>query len=303
MTFRSQTVFAYNSEEDLREMAKKNSETDITLYSRKNGDLITTFISPAKYPEKISSLTDSLYPADIALITVNSVNRELGEILITLGLMKTRHVILKVDTSVDRSFLERILKDAKIKSYEMTDSSGIELAEKIEKLMMEESGAGVRVVVDQAFKVKSVGTVILGFVLSGTVKKHMDLNVAYSDKVAQVRSIQMQDIDVQEAPAGSRVGLAVKNVDIDELERGTFLTDQDVDYLTELKGELIAVGKLKDNLPESFEVFVADCMRYQRGTYSKGILRMDRKIANLKKEFVLANPNLSPRIIGTFRQA
>jgi selenocysteine-specific translation elongation factor len=38
-----------------------------------------------------------------------------------------------------------------------------------------------------------------------------------------VRSIQIQDKDVKDAHAGSRVGLAVKNSSIDELSRGRLL--------------------------------------------------------------------------------
>lgn len=301
MSFRSFTVFAYNADDDLREFAKKNSETDITLFSRKNGDLITTFISPSRYPEKISSLTDSLYPADIALVRVSAINRELGEVMLGISLMKIRHTLFLADSSVDISFLRRIATDAQIGSFETVDLKGIELAEKVESLYSPGSGRETYIVVDQFFKVKSVGTVILGFVLSGTAKKHQDLKAAYSERDIQIRSIQMQDIDVDEAPAGSRVGLAVKNIDIDELDRGVILTDSELTYAREMKGELVLHKSVKKTFPDGFEVFVSDCMRYQRGTCSRNELILDKKIANVKKEYLLTNPNSTPRIIGVFR--
>ncbi len=301
MVFESLTVFAYNADDQIREIAKKNSETDITIYSRKNGDLITTFISPTRYPDKISALTDSLYPCDAALVRVDSINRDLGEVLLGISLMKIPEVLVMVEQSVDRSFLERILKEARLQSYEFTDLTGLQLAEKLEGMKRRDSGGSTRIVVDQFFKVKSVGTVILGFVLSGTAKKHQELTASYSGRKLQIRSIQMQDIDVDEAPAGSRVGLAVKNIDIEELDRGVILSDEDIQYFTESEGEFSVHPSIKTEFPQSFEVFVSDCMRYQRGTYSGGKLKMDRKVAGVKNEYVLASPNSTPRIIGVFR--
>lgn len=301
MAFRSLTVFAYRADDEIREIAKKNSETDITIYSRKNGDLITTFISPTRYPEKISALTDSIYPAHIALIHVSEIGKELGEVLVALSLMKIKHTLLLVDPAVNGAFLEKILKEARIGEYEVTDLTGLPLADKIESLYSPGKEENTTVVVDQFFKVKSVGMVILGFVISGTVRKHQDLKASYSDKDVQVKSIQMQDIEVDEAPAGSRVGLALKNIDLDELDRGVILADSELKYFNESHGELNIHPSIKRNIPDSLEVFVSDCMRYQRGTFTKGTLAVDKKVARVKNEFVLANPNLTPRIIGVFR--
>lgn len=301
MEFRSLTVFAYNADEDIREIAKKNSETDMTLYSRKNGDLITTFLSPTKYPDKVSALTDSLYPADLAIIHVAQIDRSLGEVLLGISLSAIRHTLIRTDAAVDRAFLERILKEAHLESYEFTDLSGLPLAEKIESFYAPASTGKTMILVDQFFKVKSVGIVILGFVISGTARKHQELTASYSDRKVQVKSIQMQDIEVDEAPAGSRVGLALKNIDIDELDRGVVLTDSEISYFTESEGEILLHPSVKREFPASFEVFVSDCMRYQRGTFSKGKLTLDRKIAKIKEKYVLATPNQTPRIIGVFR--
>lgn len=301
MVFRSLTVFAYNADEDIREIAKKNSETDMTIYSRKNGDLITTFMLPTRYPDKVSALTDSLYPSEIAYIHVTGIDRNLGEVLLGVSLSGIRHTLIRPDASVDRNFLERIIRDARVESYEFTDLTGLQLAERIENFHAPGQDVNTMVIVDQFFKVKSVGIVILGFVISGTARKHQELIASYSDRKVQVKSIQMQDIEVEEAPAGSRVGLALKNIDIEELERGVILTDREMQYFTEAKGELIIHPSLKHEFPESFEIFVSDCMRYQRGTYTNGKLSLDRKIAGIKKNYVLAAPNRTPRIIGVFR--
>lgn len=301
MVFRSLTVFAYDCDDILKEIAKKNSETDLTIYSRKNEDLITTFISPSRYPDKISSLTDSLFPAHIALVHIKEINRDVAEMLIALSLRKIRHTVILIDDTVDREFLQRVLKDANIGSHEFSDLSGIELAEKIESFYQKGEQEKTEVVVDQFFKVKSVGVVILGFVISGSVKKHQELTATYSDKKVMVKSIQMQDIEVEEAPEGSRVGLALKNIDVDQLERGVILTDSDIEYFNESEGNITMHPSIRKKFPESFEVFVSDCMRYQRGTISSGTLKLDRKFVDLKKNILLTNPNSAPRVIGVFR--
>ena len=79
--------------------------------------------------------------------------------------------------------------------------------------------------VDHAFNVKGVGVVVLGVVTSGVVQKHATLNVLPGGKSAQVRSIQKHDDEFDVAGEGDRVGLALKNVEVEDLDRGAVLTN------------------------------------------------------------------------------
>ena len=79
--------------------------------------------------------------------------------------------------------------------------------------------------VDHAFNVKGVGVVILGVVTSGISQKHSMLNVFPGGKAAQVRSIQKHDDEFDVAGEGDRVGLALKNVEVEDLDRGAVLTN------------------------------------------------------------------------------
>jgi selenocysteine-specific translation elongation factor len=79
--------------------------------------------------------------------------------------------------------------------------------------------------VDHSFNVKGVGVVILGVVTYGIVQKHAMLNVLPSGKTAQVRSIQKHDDEFDIAGEGDRVGLALKNVEVEDVERGAVLTN------------------------------------------------------------------------------
>jgi selenocysteine-specific translation elongation factor len=77
--------------------------------------------------------------------------------------------------------------------------------------------------VDHHFDVKGIGTVLLGFVKQGSVKRHESYRLYPTAKLAQVRSIQVHDEDVDEAPVGDHVGLALKGVTNDEVDRGHVL--------------------------------------------------------------------------------
>ena len=71
---------------------------------------------------------------------------------------------------------------------------------------------------------KGVGIVVLGGVAEGTIRAHDQLKVLPTGKVAHLRSIQKHDDDVTEAAAGDRVGLALKGVEADDLDRGYVLS-------------------------------------------------------------------------------
>jgi len=78
--------------------------------------------------------------------------------------------------------------------------------------------------VDHSFNVKGVGAVILGVVANGEISKHDTVKVLPGKKTAQIRSVQKHDDEFDCAREGDRVGLAMKNVEVEDLERGTVLT-------------------------------------------------------------------------------
>jgi len=63
-------------------------------------------------------------------------------------------------------------------------------------------------------------------VRQGVVKKHDVLQAFPTAKTAQVRSIQVHDVDVAEARTGDHVGLAMKNIENEDLDRGFVLAPE-----------------------------------------------------------------------------
>jgi len=76
-------------------------------------------------------------------------------------------------------------------------------------------------------RVKGVGTVALGFVLSGSVSIHDQLRPVpgQPELRADVKGIQVNDVDVDSAGRGIRVGLSLRGVEPKDLERSHWLDD------------------------------------------------------------------------------
>ena len=95
---------------------------------------------------------------------------------------------------------------------------------KRQKSLLDSKPTGI-VPVDHAFNVKGVGVVILGVVTNGIIQKHAMLKFLPAGKTAQVRSIQKHDDEFDVAGEGDRVGLALKNIEVEDLDRGAVLTN------------------------------------------------------------------------------
>jgi selenocysteine-specific translation elongation factor len=299
---RNLTVFAYGLSDFIRDLAKKGTESDVTIYSRKDSEDITTFMVPSRFPEKISSLTDCIYPSDYALVSGDTINRDLGEVIMALDLagVKRGTFIVKDSESEDR--IRQIISRTGLRDYRFHTGSAMEFLDTLLQEKPVERFKTTTVVIDHFFKVKSVGTVALGFVLGGTVKKHQKLHCSFTDAEIQVRSIQVQDVDMEEASTGSRVGLALKNIDTEEMERGMFLTEEPQKSVGEIRAEFQPYPSLKTKW-NSGEIFIADQMRYQRGFYESGELKLDRGMPLFRRELIAVSPNSTPRLQGLFRVA
>jgi selenocysteine-specific translation elongation factor len=83
------------------------------------------------------------------------------------------------------------------------------------------------VYVDKAFSVKGVGTVALGFVLSGRVSVHDKLRPISGPAgvTAEVRGIQINDVDFDSADRGIRVGLSLKGIEAKALDKCHWMDD------------------------------------------------------------------------------
>jgi selenocysteine-specific translation elongation factor len=210
-------------------LGKKGTSTDITFYNLKRDQTTVTFMEPSKYPERLSSLIFALSSAKEVLLVPSEFNSQFGEEVVALDALGKQKGYLALGESSPRGKVLAAVKGTVVEGYEVVSDDKNLLRERLLADAMRlnvSSGDGSRgtVVVDHAFNVKGVGTVALGFVASGQLRVHDELKLLPAQKSAQVRSIQKHDDDFDSASEGERVGLALKNVDVADLERGTVLT-------------------------------------------------------------------------------
>jgi selenocysteine-specific translation elongation factor len=84
-----------------------------------------------------------------------------------------------------------------------------------------------RIIVDHFFNVTGMGCVVLGIVTQGTIKEHDKLTLYPTERQTEIRSIQSNDVDMKSAPAGTRVGLALKGVQSKEFDRGYMISQKE----------------------------------------------------------------------------
>jgi selenocysteine-specific translation elongation factor len=210
-------------------IGKKGTSTDITLFDLKKGETTITLIEPTRYPERLAPLFYACALATKALVVVDELSATLGEQLVMLQCAGIQSGYFVLRNYIPKEKILPLIKSTPLESFEfLADDPNLIreklLAEAAQVKPAAEQQVGT-VPVDHAFNVKGVGVVILGIVVYGAVHKHASLKVLPGSKSAQVRSIQKHDDEFEDANAGDRVGFALKNVEVEDLDRGTVLTN------------------------------------------------------------------------------
>jgi selenocysteine-specific translation elongation factor len=210
-------------------IAKKGTSTDITLYDIKKGEATVTFIEPTRYPERLAPLFYACALAKKALIVVDELNASFGEQLVMLQCSDIKSGYFVLRNYIPKEKIEPLIKGTNLENFEFVADDPNLIREKLlAEAAQQKPGEGPpvgTVPVDHAFNVKGVGVVVLGIVVNGVVQKHATLNVLPGAKTALVRSIQKHDDEYDAAGEGDRVGFALKNVEVEDLDRGAVLTN------------------------------------------------------------------------------
>ncbi len=205
-----------------RELGKKGTASDVLMFNRKTDERIFTFLAPAA--EKITVKSQIASAIDAAVVSCEVISAEFGETVLLLDAMGVREGILVLPLYADRERVAAMVQGTILSSFHILERKPTEILECLSSMAVVRDAASPTVVsVDHSFSVKGVGEVILGFVKQGTVHRHDTLRLLPADKDVLVRSIQMQDMDFEEAAAGSRVGLLIKDATVEEMKRGSLL--------------------------------------------------------------------------------
>jgi len=223
------TVAVLGAADYASNLGKKGTVSDVTLYNLKKGDDTVTLIEPTRYPERLAPLFYAVAMAEKAIVVVDELNSTLGECLVMLQCAGVTSGYFVLRNYIPQEKIRPLLSGTSLEKFEFIEDNPSLLKEKFlidasQKANCGDAGEFGTVPVDHAFSVKGVGTVVLGLVAKGAIKKHDTLKILPGTKTVQLRSIQKHDDDFDSASDGDRVGLALKNVEVKDVDRGTVLT-------------------------------------------------------------------------------
>jgi selenocysteine-specific translation elongation factor len=273
-----------------KDLGKKGTTTDITFYNLKKGDATVTFIEPTRYPEKLSSLFYAVSVSDCVVLVVSEINAAFGECVLMLQCAGKSEGYLIFKNYISPDQIAPLIKGTVLENYEVLEEDMVGLREKMLEISVrqtahqkahETAGKGA-VPVDAHFNVKGVGVVVLGSVAQGMIKKHDTLKVLPTTKTAQIRSIQKHDDDAETAIIGDRVGLALKNIESEDLDRGFVLTnDPAIQYATTITGKARLVKYWPAPLKEGMVLYAGHWMQFLPTRLEKVVAEGDWRMPTL----------------------
>ncbi|MHA1727003.1 MAG: hypothetical protein ACTSXH_19540 [Promethearchaeota archaeon] len=249
------------------------TKSDILFYNRLDATLGQIFcaLTPLDYPDKIKPFLQVLYLTKIHLLVIDvekGLNSEIGEILLGMDTYhqerahcKAIFVISGISEATEwklkelKNKLNKILNTTSLKNsivFELRTKEDIKdlkniivkLGKNVNKIVQDHSYT--KILIDHAFPVKGIGTVILGMVDKGDVKVNQLLELTGFEKPSKkviIRSIQKNDRSFKEAKQGDRVGLALKGkISPNEINRDNLLATPGI-----FKGEKQVKALIKIN--------------------------------------------------------
>lgn len=208
---------------------KVGTQSDIHLHEFKEGPVQCIAIVPATYPASLKPLSYAVLNVDAAALVVDKLTPQVGEQILAADAAGIKHGIIILQNYLQPEQLKPLLKGTTLEGWVMATEEDWAKA-RAHLAAAKPAGAAtepVQVAIDHHFNVKGVGAVILGVVKHGTLKKGETLLTFPGKVICPVRSIQIHDVDHNQAVPGDRVGLALRNTPPEMLDRGMILAPAD----------------------------------------------------------------------------
>ena len=271
-----------------KDLGKKGTASDLTFYNLKKGETTVTFIEPTRFPERLAPLYYAVSMAQKALLIVDQINPAFGEIVIMLDCIGLKEGIVILKNYISREQIAPLIKGTVVDGYEFIEEDKNLLRERLledaARIVSPQDAATGTLPVDHFFNVRGIGTVVLGSLAEGSLKKHDVLMVLPGEKTAQVRSIQKHDQDFDTAGVGERTGIALKGIEVEDLDRGTILTnDKTIKQVSALQAKAKLVKYWPAPLKEGMVLHIGHWMqqvpaRVEAATSEKDWHEMDLKL-------------------------
>lgn len=248
-------------------IGKKGTVTDMTFYDHKAGTDSFTLIEPSKYPEKLSSLFYSVGMSEFVILVVDKIDSFLGETIVMVDSLGIDKGFIILQNYIQPEQLKPLLAGTSLEGYEYREDDPIKLREELIAMAKSEgrkAGDGTcgSCPVDSHFNVKGVGTVVLGSVIDGHFKKHDKMTVFPIKREVILKSIQKHDLDADDGVKGDHVGLALRGIESDELDRGFVVTtDPSVKMTRSVSGKVSLVKYWPSPLKEGMVLHIGHWMQ------------------------------------------
>ena len=212
-----------------KDLGKKGTASDITFYNLKRGEDTVTLIEPTRYPERLAPLFYTASMADRALLVIEQITPTLGEWVLMLQALSVSRGYIILKNYLTPEQVKPLIRGTVLEQYDFIKEDMNALREQLlreaaENLQAPSGTSAGTVPIDHHFNVKGIGTVILGGVVKGIIRKHDTLKLYPGERGVLLRSIQKHDDDSDHAVEGDRVGIALKNIDAEDLDRGYVLS-------------------------------------------------------------------------------
>lgn len=212
-------------------LGKKGSENGLVFYNRHGDARNIVMLVPDSLEEKYYAVPQSLILSDMVVLDTGSVDALFGDVIVACSMLGKPVVF------TDANPVDKIINGLGLVSYTRSEGELLQFLMDYKANVTGSAAQEVKIVIDRAFPVKGVGDVALGIVRSGTVHVH-DVLMHNSGKPVTIRHLQSQDIDIESASAGTRVGIAMKGIESSEIKKGDTLSKKATAYVKDFKAEL-----------------------------------------------------------------
>lgn len=228
---------------------------DLGFTSFISGNYLITLVDGPGHADLIKISASSVEIIDCALVVID-INKgpqiQTGEHLIMIDALKIKKIIVilnkidlfkeNVDEEVEniRKFFKSTNFGGNIPIFPVSAKKkmGFEelkqgIHEVIDSLDIERQGKGDLVIpVDHYFNIKGIGTIVTGTLLRGEMEINQSVEILPLNIKTRVKSIQIFHQNINKAKAGDRVGINLKGVDIKNLYRGIYITNNPKSFET-----------------------------------------------------------------------
>jgi len=210
------------------QLGKVGTQSDIHLHELKEAGRHVIVIVPDRYPDQLKALSYAVLNADAAVLAVDKMSAQVGEQILAADAAGMTRGAIVLQNYIQPDQLKPLLKGTALESWPVfTEEEWPKVREFLAATPAPPRDGVVMVPVDHHFNVKGVGAVVLGVVKQGVLKRGETLHAFPAKVICPVRSIQIHDVDHDEAVPGDRVGLALRNTNPEHLDRGMVLAPAD----------------------------------------------------------------------------